>query len=554
MRIRVVSIGIFLAGSVAGFILGWLSATNGLTAATAGAERLVGLHFSRTKVDSMQSGLQDQLKNYEQIRTVPVANNVPPSLTFSPLPEGFIVETTRRPLRLGPLPAVRRPADLEQAAFWSLRELAELIRTKQVSSVELTTMYLARLKQYDPKLHCVITLTEELAMRQARRADDEIAAGRYRGPLHGIPYGLKDLFAVRGYRTTWGSVPYQGQMIDENATVVQRLEQAGAVLVAKTTLGELAMDDVWFGGQTRNPWKLSQGSSGSSAGSASATAAGLVGFAVGTETWGSIVSPSDRCGATGLRPTFGRVSRAGAMALSWSMDKVGPICRSVEDCALVLDAIYGPDGKDRSVVPAAFNYNAGVDFHHLRFGFIASAFDSLKEHKQQCDSVLTVLRSLGADLFPVELPRRYPVNDLAIILNAEAGAAFDELTRSGRDDRMVRQFKDSWPNVFRLSRFIPAVEYLQANRIRTLLIRDMQELMSQVDVYVVPPFEGDNLLLTNLTGHPCVVVPAGFAPDGTPTSITFVGRLFDEGTILAVARRYQEATGWHLRHPRLDHE
>ncbi len=532
------------------FLLGMLVGGFGTGGDIQGAEHLIGLSFTAAERDSMRSGLADQRTNYENIRKVPLANSVAPSLEFDPRPEGFTPPTSNRVVTSHPT-HIRRPKDLNDLAFASVGELAELIRTRQVTSVELTRMYLDRLKKYGPKLECVVTLTEDLALTQARRADEEIARGIYRGPLHGIPYGIKDLFAVKGYKTTWGAMPYKDQVIDEDATVVRRLEAAGAVLVAKTTLGALAMGDVWFGGMTRNPWKVSQGSSGSSAGSAAATAAGLVGFAIGTETWGSIVSPSTRCGTTGLRPTYGRVSRAGAMALSWSMDKVGPICRTAEDCALVLRAIAGPDGKDPSVAGIPFSYTPAIDLKRLRIGYVKSEFDSVKEDKANSDAVLATLRSLGANLIPIELPSRYPVQDLAIILSAEAGAAFDDLTRSGRDDLLVRQDKDAWPNLFRLSRFIPAVEYVQANRIRRLLIQDMQSLMDTIDVYVAPPFEGDNLLLTNLTGHPCVVLPDGFSADGTPTSITFMGRLYDEGTVLAVARLYQNATGFHRKHPDL---
>lgn len=516
------------------------------------AEKLIGLQFTPAKRDSMRDGLNDQLKNYLNIRKVALANNVPPSFRFSPLPEEFEPATERKFFVTSPAGRVNRPAHLEELAFASIGQLAELIRTRKVTSIELTQMYLARLKKYGPKLECVITLTEDLAIKQARRADKELARGRYRGPLHGIPYAIKDLFATKGIKTTWGSVPYRDQMIDEDATVVKRLEEAGAVLVAKTTLGELAWGDVWFGGMTRNPWNLSEGSSGSSAGSAASTAAGLVAFAIGTETWGSIVSPASRCGTTGLRPTYGRVSRAGAMTLSWSMDKVGPICRTVEDCAIVLNAIYGPDGKDAAVIDLPFNYNPSVNLKDLRIGYLKMEFDSVRENKANSDAVLTTLRSLGAQLIPIKLPAKYPVEDLSIILSAEAGAAFDELTRSGKDDQMVRQIKDSWPNVFRLSRFIPAVEYIQANRIRTLLMQEMQRIMDTIDVYVAPPFEGENLLLTNLTGHPCVVVPDGFTKSGTPTSITFMGRLFDEGTLLAVAKKFQDATDFHLKHPDLE--
>ncbi len=518
------------------------------------AQHLFGLDFTPAERDSMEDALKEQLGNYENLRRAPIPNAVSPALQFSAAPWMTPSSgTTQSPsLRLAPMQPVRRPENLEDVAFWSVRELGELIRTRQVSSVELTKMYLNRLKTYGPKLECVVTLTEELAMAQARRADEEIASGRYRGPLHGIPYGAKDLLSTKGIKTTWGSVPYKEQVFDEDATVIRHLEDAGAVLVAKLTLGELAWGDVWFGGMTRNPWNYDEGSSGSSAGSASATAAGLVGFAIGSETWGSIVSPSTRCGTTGLRPTFGRVSRHGAMALSWSMDKLGPICRAVEDCALVLAAIMGSDGKDATVVDAAFAYNADTDLRSVKIGYIKSAFDSLSgPYRRSADSVLTVLQSLGAKLIPVELPSGYPVNDLSIILSAEAGAAFDELTRSGQDDLLVRQIKNAWPNVFRASRFIPAVEYIQANRIRTLVMNEMRNLMKQVDVYVAPPFEGDNLLLTNLTGHPCVVLQNGFSDKGTPTSITFTGNLFDEGTLLVVAKRYQDATDFHTQHPQL---
>ena len=394
----------------------------------------------------------------------------------------------------------------------------------------------------------MVTLTEELALEQAARADAEIAAGNYRGPLHGIPYGAKDLLAVKSYPTTWGATPYKEQVVDSDATVIRKLEEAGAVLVAKLTLGALARGDVWFGGKTRNPWNTEQGSSGSSAGPGSTVAAGLVPFAIGSETLGSIVSPATRNGVTGLRPTFGRVSRAGAMALSWSMDKLGPMCRSVEDCALVFDAIRGPDGLDQTVVDLPFNYNYDVDLSSLRIGYYQSAFEADYSNHDRDAAVLDVLRDLGAELIPIELPD-FPVSELIFVLRAESGAAFDELTLSNRDDLLVRQTRNSWPNVFRSARFIPAVEYIQANRARYVLIQKMATVMDQVDVYVSPSFGGDNLRLTNLTGHPCVVLPNGFNDRGSPTSITFMGGLYDEATLLAVARAYQEATDWHRQHP-----
>ncbi len=514
----------------------------------AAAEEIIGLEFSRAERDSLLEDVNANLESYRRLRELQLPNSMPSALEFNPVPVGFRFASEQQEIIYAPVKEVTRPENLEELAYYSVAQLGALIRTRQVSSTELTEMYLERLKRYDPQLHCVVTLTEELALEQAARADEELAAGHYRGPLHGIPYGAKDLLAARGYETTWGARPYQDQVIDEDAAVVERLEEAGAVLVAKLTLGALAWGDVWFGGMTRNPWNTEQGSSGSSAGPGSATAAGLVPFAIGSETWGSIVSPSTRNGVTGLRPTFGRVSRTGAMALSWSMDKLGPMARTVEDCAIVFDAIRGSDGVDLTVVDLPFNYNYQVDLASLRIGYLASAFEEKDDTQVNNQAVLEVLRELGADLVSIELPE-YPVSDLAFILSAEAAAAFDELTLTGRDDLLVRQIKNAWPNSFRSARFIPAVEYIQANRARYALIQQMAVLFEEVDLYVAPAFIGDNLLLTNLTGHPCVVLPAGFDEQGSPTSITFMGQLYDEGTILAVARAYQEATDWHLQHP-----
>jgi Asp-tRNA(Asn)/Glu-tRNA(Gln) amidotransferase A subunit family amidase len=514
----------------------------------AGAEKVIGLEFTQTERDSMLQDLIDNLKCYLALRKVDIPNSIPPAMEFNPIPVGLKIEKESRQFAASKARKLERPVNLEELAFWSVRDLAELIRTKKVSSTELTKMYLERLKKYGPKLECVITLTEERALARAKQADEEISKGKYRGLLHGIPYGAKDLLAVKGYRTTWGAMPYKDQTIDEDATVIKKLDDAGAVLVAKLTMGALAWGDVWYGGMTRNPWNLEQGSSGSSAGSASATAAGLVAFAIGTETWGSIVSPSTRCGDTGLRPTYGRVSRTGAMALSWSMDKIGPICRTVEDCAIVFDAIRGADGADQTLIDAPFNYDPKVDFKKLRIGYLKKLFEEDYDNKANDAATLAKLRELGCELVPVELPD-YPVDAIAFILSAEAAAAFDELTRSGRDDLMVRQTRDAWPNVFRASRFIPAVEYIQANRLRYLIIQDMQKL--GVDVWLSPSFGGSNLLLTNLTGHPCVVLPNGFDEKGSPTSITFMGRLFGEARLLAVAKAYQDATDFHLKHPPL---
>ncbi len=514
----------------------------------AGAEKIMGLNFTSEERDSLTKDLVEQLKDYEKIRTFDLPNSVPPALNFNPIPIGFKIPDQPSGFKMSPAPNKNVPAYLEDLAFWPVCDLAELIRLRKITSEQLTRMYIGRLKKYDPQLHCVISLTEDLALEQARRADREIAAGNYRGALHGIPYGAKDLLAVKGYKTTWGAMPFKNQKIDFDASVIRRLEKAGAVLVAKLTLGALAWGDVWFGEMTRNPWNLEQGSSGSSAGSASATAAGLVAFAIGTETWGSIISPSTRCGTTGLRPTFGRVSKSGAMALSWSMDKIGPICRTVEDCAVVFDAIYGPDGEDQSVIDAPFRYDPDIDLKALRIGYLKSAFEEDYAERANDSTTLAVLRGMGVKFIPFELPET-PVYSISFILSAEAGAAFDDLTRSNRDDQMVRQIRDAWPNVFRASRFIPAVEYIQANRIRFQLIQQMHQKMQAVDLYLSPSFGGNNLLLTNLTGHPCIVLPNGFNEEGSPTSITFIGQLFDEGRLLAVARAYQEATDFHRQHP-----
>jgi Asp-tRNA(Asn)/Glu-tRNA(Gln) amidotransferase A subunit family amidase len=518
----------------------------------ASAEKIAALHFTRKERRLMVGNLRENAADYIKMRKVALPNSVPPAVEFSPVGPGLrLPKEKAAAYSLPDNPDLQRPANLEDLAFWQVTSLAQLIRSRKITSVELTEMYLQRLKKYGPRLECVITLTEDLAMAQARRADDEIAAGRYRGPLHGIPWGAKDLLDTKGIRTTWGSLPYAERIPEANATVVDRLEEAGAVLAAKLTMGELAWGDVWFGGLTRNPWNYEQGSSGSSAGSASATAAGLVGFAIGTETWGSIVSPSTRCGVTGLRPTYGRVSRSGAMALSWSMDKIGAICRSAEDCALVFEAIYGPDGKDLTVIDRPFDWNPAADLKAIRVGYLKKEFEKDDHNKKNDEATLKALRSLGVELTPFELPSDLPVESLGFILNAEAAAAFDDLTRSNRDDLMKRQGANAWPNVFRQARLIPAVEYIQANRIRTLLMREMAVRMKSVDVYVAPSFGGDNLLLTNLTGHPAVVVPNGFDEKSLPTSISFIGDLYTEAKALRVADAYQKATGFHLKHPAL---
>ena len=531
------------------------------------AEALLDLEFTPAQREQLHKVLNDRLAQFATIRAADLDNSIPLSLNFNVNAADPAPATVPRSFAMSAQPPVTRPADLEDAAFYPVTQLAELIRTRQVASLELTEMYLRRLKRHDPVLQCVAAYTEELAYAQAKRADDEIARGLYRGPLHGIPWGAKDLLAARGYPTQWGAMPYKDQQLDVDATVVQRLEAAGAVLIAKLTLGALANGDVWYGGTTKNPWDTSEGSSGSSAGSGATVAAGLVGFAIGTETMGSIVSPSTRCGVTGLRPTFGRVSRYGAMALCWSLDKIGPMCRSVEDCALVFSAIYGPDGLDMTITPEPFTWDPTLDAKKLRIGYVASAFEAADagetdaHHRQQgaelqrvnkvnSAAVLDVMRAEGFKLQPIELPDT-EMSGLWVILAAEAAAAFDQITRDGRVDSMKRQDDSAWPNTFRAARFIPAVEYINANRVRTQLMRDMARVMADIDVFISPSFGGSTLGMTNLTGHPTVVVPNGFTDKGTPTSITFVGGLHKEAETLSVAKAYQDATDWHLQYPNL---
>ncbi|HSA93154.1 MAG TPA: amidase [Terriglobales bacterium] len=531
----------------------------------ANAANLAGIEIADENKDLMVKGLNEQIENFEAIRKLQLANSVAPSLLFDPVLPGMKFATAKRRMRLSPVSTSAVPKDLEDVAFWSARQLSALVRARKVSSGALTEMYLERLKRYDPLLKFVVAFTEDRAQAQAREADRDLARGRWRGPLHGLPWGAKDLLAVKGYPTTWGANGFEQQTFDEDAEVVKRLDAAGAVLIAKLTLGALALGDVWFGGMTRNPWKPEQGSSGSSAGSASATAAGCVAFAVGSETLGSISSPSTRCGTTGLRPTFGRVPRTGAMALSWSMDKLGPICRAVEDCAMVFDAMRGPDGRDRTVRDLPFNWDASLDPRTLRVGYFRAQFDrkppkdreekpedkARREEAMRHDmAALEVFSRLGIKLIEVELPG-LPYDAMLTMLESECAAAFDELTRSGRDKLLVGQKENDWPNIFRVARFIPAVEYVNASRARTLGQQAMAKVFESVDV-VVAPTTGPQLIATNLTGHPAVILPNGFRTDGTPTSLTFLGNLYGEATMLAVARAYQEATEWHRKRPKLE--
>ena len=515
------------------------------------AQKLVGLEFSANEIDTMFDYLKRNQSGYETLRSFKLSPQTSPALYFDPLPVQFSLVGAQDPIQWPKLDSVQLPENRKNLAFLSLSELSELVRTQQISSLELTQFFIARLKQFDPVLKATITITEELALNQAQQADQEIAAGIYRGALHGIPYGLKDLLAVPGYRTTWGATPYQDQILPDTATVYEKLREKGAVLIAKLTSGALARGDVWFGGQTVNPWDTLQGASGSSAGSASATVAGLVPFAIGTETLGSIVSPSNRCGATGLRPTFGRVSRHGVMSLSWSMDKVGPICHNAMDCAMVFDAIRGEDNRDKTVRNAAFNFKPDLDLRQLRIGYLAEAFDKdTTAAGENGRKAVEIFRQLGITPIPTKLPKDFPFRAFDIILRSEAGAFFDELLRSNGDDQMVQQGKRSRANSLRQSRFIPAVEYLQANRHRQKLIDEMYQLFQSYDAIITPTFSDNQLMITNLTGHPAIAIPTGFDKKNHPTSITILGNLFDEATILALAHQFQEQTDFEEQIPK----
>lgn len=503
----------------------------------ANAQWIAGIELSEAEQTTAADALNRDQARYATLRKVDVDYDVPPALHFYVDPQSAGAAPKRGEVRPVTAAAVERPATDEDLAFLTVAELSELLRTRKLSSVELTRLSLARLHQYDDLLKCVVTFTDDLALAQAKRADEELAVGRSRGPLHGIPWGAKDLVAYPGYKTTWGAEVFKDQTLDVKATVAQRLDDAGAVLVAKLTLGALAWGDEWFGGMTRNPWNPQQGSSGSSAGPASAVAAGLVPFAIGSETLGSIISPCRRCSVTGLRPTFGRVSRHGCMSLAWSMDKIGPIARSVEDCALVFGAIHGVDGLDATAVERPFSWPASREVKSYRVGY----FDDGTAVDQRRD--LRVLKELGVKLVPIKLPTDYPIGELTVILTTESAAIFDELTRRG-----VNEGIGKWASSFRQGQFVPAVEYLRANRIRTLLMRQMRELMADLDAYV----GGDDLTLTNLTGHPTVALPDGERTgEGQPGTITFTGKLFGETDLLALAHAYQRATGVHLRRPKL---
>ena len=504
------------------------------------AEWVAGVTLTDEQRTAVAAALTRTARGLAAGRKDDIPNHVPPAVQFNPAP-GLPPYTGPRGTVKLPHSDIQKPADDEDLAFLPVAKLARLIRTRQVSSVELTKLYLDRLRKYDPALLCVVSFTDDLALKQARQADDELTNGVCRGPLHGVPWVAKDLIAVPGTKTTWGAGHYKDQTLHAKATVAKRLEDAGAVLVAKTTLGALALGDRWYGGRTRNPWNVKRGSSGSSAGSASAVAAGLAPFGIGSETLGSIVSPSAECGVTGLRPTFGRVSRYGCMTLTWTMDKLGPLCRSAEDCALVFGVLHGADGLDPTAVDRPFDWPGGVNLKELRVGYFETKAGPGDRNE------LKVLKDLGVTLVPIKLPTAVPVEAIQPILGAEAAAAFDDLTRAG-----VTEGIGAWATTFRQGRFVTAVDYLRANRLRTLLMREMAKVFETVDVYVDPA--RSDLLVTNLTGHPSVCLPAGFRKQDDielPNAVVFTGRLYDETTLLAVAHAYQEVTGHHRRRPDL---
>jgi len=525
------------------------------------ALKLMGLEFTDAEVDMMLPSVNRNLSTYEALRAIPVGYGVEPSFTFQPGLPGRkpIAGPQRFSTTIAATAAAKAPANLEDVAFWRVTDLAPLIRSKAVSSTDLTKMYLDRMKRFGPKLLCLITLTEDLALQQAADADKEIRQGKYRGPLHGIPYGVKDLYDTKGIRTTWGAEPFKDRVPDKDCTPVERLTKAGSVLIAKLSMGALAQGDLWFEGRTKNPWNLERGSSGSSAGSASATSAGLVGFSLGTETLGSIVSPSSECGTVGLRPTYGRISRYGAMALSWTMDKVGPICRGVEDCALVLNATYGPDGRDRSVGTDVFHWEPRKPLNKLRIGVLQSLFDNVggrggrggnpnaaAEMKAVYAQALEDLKKAGVEMKPVEF--REDLLQARLVIDAEGAAAFDDITRDGQVRTLKGQAANDWPNAFRVSRTVPAVEYIRAQRVRTLIVERFEKFMEDWDVIVAPA--GALLTTTNLTGNPQVVLKCGFT-NGLPRLIGFTGKIYDEGSIMRVALAYEQATKWHTMNPTL---
>lgn len=515
------------------------------------AEKMAGLQFSPAQRDSMVNQLNYNLKIYQYLHGFDLQNSVPLPQWFDPVLPQMTFPTKQDAIKYSIPVKVAMPADTNQLAFYSIAQLSSLLRQHKITSVQLSRFFINRLKKHGDTLHCVISLTEDIAMRQAKLADQAFAKGIIKSPLQGIPYGLKDLFAVKGTKTTFGTPPFKDQVINEDAFVYQQLEKSGAVLIAKLSMGELAMDDIWFGGQTKNPWDLQQGSNGSSAGSASATVAGLVPFSIGTETYGSIVAPSAVCGATGLRPTFGTVARTGGMTLAWTSDRIGPICRSAEDAAMVFASIHGADKYDRASRTMPFNYTGKVDVKNIKVAYAKNYIDGLPDKSAE-KGVLKTLRDAGVNLTPIDFPSNLHTNDLLVtIWAAESAAAFDPLTRSGKDKEMVQQWQSRYPNMFRSARFIPAVEYLNVCRLRYLVMQQAFPLLSQYDIIIVPSMADEPMALTCLTGNPCITLPAGLPiSGGAPPSITFIGgKLYSEATITAFGKMFQNLTHYEQKHP-----
>ena len=546
MRKTILAIAIFFA--IASFAQDTISKAD-----LSAAARLLDLQFTQKEIDTMYDGVKENLAGYRMMHKQTLSNNVPMTLWHSPVLPGMHFNEKQDAINWNIPSNVLLPMNRNDLAFYNILQLASLIKNKKISSVALTQFFIERIKKFGDSLQCVISVTEAIAMEQAKQADEEIAKGKYRGPLHGIPYGLKDLFAVKGTKTTWGAAPYKNQDIEEDAFVYTQLKNAGAVLVAKFTLGALAMGDNWYGGKTKNPWNTKTGSSGSSAGSTSATVAGLVPFAIGTETWGSIVSPSSTCGATGLRPTFGSISRSGGMTLSWSLDKIGPICRSAEDAAVVFNYIHGTDGYDMSAVNKPFNYKPKADIKKMKVAYAKNYFDRITDTSRNEWKVLEAYKKMGVELIPLNFPDSgvYNFNIMDVVISAEGAAAFDDFTRQNIDDEMTNQSKNDWPNTFRISRLMSAVEYINANRHRYLLMQKVNDALKDIDVLICPTRgSGSQSAITNLTGHPVVCMPTGFDKRfNLPTSITLIGKLYDEASILAAAKAYQDATQWEEMHP-----
>ncbi|MDO6471077.1 amidase [Maribacter sp. 1_MG-2023] len=514
------------------------------------SQKLVGLDFDKKYIDTLYPYLKRNKEGFDTLRKYTLDNDVVPAIQFNPLPLNFTPKAQAGFPEWKIADNVELPNKEADLAFYSIPQLASLIKSHKISSLELTEFFIARLKKYNPVLECTITITEEMALEQAKDLDAELAAGNYRGILHGIPYGVKDLIAVEGYKTTWGAEPYRNQQIEMTATVVQKLQDAGGVLVAKLVSGSLARGDVWFDGKTKNPWDTTQGATGSSAGSGSATSAGLVPFALGTETLGSITSPSNRNGITGLRPTYGRVSRHGVMSLSWSMDKVGPMARSAEDCTIVYSVITGKDPKDGMTTDYPDGFEPQKNYKSLRIGYLKKDIEKdTSLSKDNLEKALKTFKEMGLTLTEVELPKDVPYNSFDVILRAEAGAFFDDMVRAEEVDKMVEQTQRSRANSLRQARFIPAVEYIQANRHRQVLIEKMQAIMKNYDVLISPTFGNRQLIITNLTGHPVIAIPTGLDKEKHPTSITLVGNLYDEASILLLAKAFQDQTEFDEMHP-----